>query len=150
MGKRWLALASLVAVPLLVAACASSSGSGSSGSGSGSGSNGGATLKITSPANGAKVTTPFTLTFTSNQAIGPTDTGKDHVHLFIDGSSSYQVVESTTTQVKNLSPGKHTIMLSLRHADHSAVGPTAKITVDVTGGAGGTSSSSPSSGGYGY
>ena len=62
-----------------------------------------------------------------------------------------------TAQVNGLSPGQHTIEASLRHADHSAVGPTATITVTVTG-AGAASNTSPSmattsptaSGGYGY
>lgn len=132
---------------LAVAACGSNGSGGSSGSNAGSS---GPTLKIISPAAGASVTTPFTLKVTSNEKIGPTSTGEDHVHLYLDGSSSYQVVTSTTAKVSNLSPGKHTLMVSLRHADHSPAGATAKVTVDVTGGSGGTSSSSPSSGGGGY
>jgi hypothetical protein len=140
---------------LAVAACGSNGYSGSSGSGGSSGSNAGSsgpTLKIISPAAGASVTTPFTLKIASNEKIGPTSTGEDHVHLYVDGSSSYQVVTSTTAKVSSLSPGKHTLMVSLAHADHSPAGATAKVTVDVTGGSGGTSSSSPSSGGgsYGY
>ncbi len=82
----------------------------------------------------------------------PTDSGKDHVHLFIDGKTqNYKVVTSTRTQVSNLSPGKHTIGVTLQHADHSSAGAKpASVTVTVSGGAGGTPSSSSSPSGYGY
>ncbi len=145
MRNRWWVGPSFgAAVLLAVAACGSNGYSGSSSGGSTP------TLKITSPAAGASVTMPFTLTFTSSAQIGPTSSGKDHVHLFVDGqTSSYQVVTSTRTRVKSLSPGKHTIRVTLQHADHSPVGPKAQITVIVTGGSGGTPSSAPT-GGYGY
>jgi hypothetical protein len=138
---------------LAVAAC----GSATAGSGGSSGSSGGGstpTLKITSPAAGASVTAPFTLKLASSVPLGPTSSGDDHVHLFVDGSSSYQVVTSDSARIKNLSPGKHTILVTLQHADHSPVGPKARVTVTVTGGSG-ASNSSPSSGGsggggYGY
>ncbi len=136
----------IIAAGLLAAtACGSNGSSGSSSGGSKP------TLNITSPAADATVTTPFTLTFTSNESIGPTDSGKDHAHLIIDGkTNNYQVVTSTRTQVRNLSPGKHTIGVTLQHADHSPVGPKAQIAVTVTGGSGTTPSSSPSSSGNGY
>jgi hypothetical protein len=108
---------------------------------------GGDTLSVSAPADGAKVSEPFTVNLTSNQALGDPSTGDDHVHLCFDGAScdggSYQIVYGTTAQVKGLSPGQHTIEASLRHADHSAVGPTATITVTVTG-AGAASNISPS------
>jgi hypothetical protein len=144
--RRAFALLIGVAALLAAAACGSNGSTGSSSGGSGK-----PRLQITSPANGATVKTPFTLTFTTNQAIGPTDSGKDHVHLIIDGkTSNYQVVTTTRTQVKDLSPGTHMIGITLQHADHSPVGPESQITVTVTGGSGATPSSSPSSGGYGY
>jgi hypothetical protein len=136
------------ALLLTATACGSASSSGSS---SGSG---GPTLKIVSPANDASVSEPFKLTFTSSEPIGPTDSGKDHVHLYVDGNTtSYQVITSSPTEVKNLSPGKHTLKLTLQHADHSPVGPEAQVTVTVSGGTGGSPSPTPSSGssgGYGY
>ncbi len=80
------------AAALLATAC----GSNGSGSGSSSGGSSKPTLTITSPTGGATVTTPFTLTFTTSVPIGPTDSGKDHVHLFIDGKTqNYKVVTST-------------------------------------------------------
>jgi hypothetical protein len=147
------------ALSLLAAAC--SNGASASAGG------GGDTLSISAPTDGAKVSEPFTLTLSSNQALGDPSTGDDHVHLCFDGAScdsgSYQLVYGDSAQVDGLSPGQHTIEASLRHADHSAVGPTASITVTVTGGgtggAGGAGtqtvppmspSSGGSSGGYGY
>jgi len=144
----------LVAAALTIAACGSN-GYGASGSNGSSGSAAGGgkpTLTITSPANGARVSEPFMLKFTSNQPIGPTDSGKDHVHLFVDGNSnSYQVVTSSPAMVKNLPPGKHTLKLTLQHADHSPVGPSAEVAVTVTKGSGsGSGGTGSSGGGYGY
>jgi hypothetical protein len=145
-------VAAAFAFGVLAAACSNSSSAGG----------GGDTLSITAPADGAKVSEPFTVKVSSNQPLGDPSTGDDHVHLCFDGAScdsgNYQIVYGDSAQVQGLSAGQHTIEASLRHADHSAVGPTATITVTVTGGA--TSSGSPStgggygspssSGGYGY
>lgn len=136
----------LGAAVLTAAACGSN---GSSGSATGGGK---PTLAITSPAQGASVSAPFELKFTSNQPIGPTETGKDHVHLFVDGGGSYQVVTASPATVKGLAPGKHTLKLTLQHADHSPIGPQATITVTVTKGSSPEpgNSSPGSGGGYGY
>jgi hypothetical protein len=132
-------VAAAFALSALAVACSSTA---SAGNGSG-----GDTLSISIPANGAKVSEPFTVNLSSNQALGDPSTGDDHVHLCFDGAScdsgQYQIVYGTTAQIIGLSPGTHTIEASLRHADHSAVGPTARITVTVTG-AGATSNTSPS------
>jgi hypothetical protein len=146
--------AAAFALSVLAVACSNGSTAAAGG--------GGDTVSISSPADGAKVSEPFTLTLSSNQALGDPSTGDDHVHLCFDGAScdsgSYQLVYSDTAQVQGLSPGQHTIEASLRHADHSAVGPTATITVTVTG-AGAATNGAPSmvpsptptaSRGYGY
>jgi hypothetical protein len=133
-------LAAAFALSVLAVACSNGTSAAAGG--------GGDTLSIAMPADGAKVSEPFTVKVTSNQALGDPSTGNDHVHLCFDGAScdsEYTLVYSDTFQVDSLSPGQHTIEASLRHADHSAVGPTDTITVTVTGGA--TSSGSPSSGG---
>jgi hypothetical protein len=150
-------VAAVFSLSLLAAACSDGSSANAAG--------GGDTLSISSPSDGAKVSEPFALTLSSNQELGDPSTGDDHVHLCFDGAScdsgSYQIVYGDSAQIDGLSPGQHTIEASLRHADHSAVGPTASITVTVSGGAGGTggggatspmptSPSSSSSGGYGY
>ena len=143
-------LAAFFTLSMLAAACSSTA----------SADGGGDALSISSPSDGGQVSEPFTVTLNSNQPLGDPSTGDDHVHLCFDGAScdsgSYQIVYGDSAQVKGLAPGQHTIEASLRHADHSAAGPTATITVTVTGSgtaqSGGTNMSpSPSStGGYGY
>lgn len=143
----------LFALGLVAAAC-SSVGAAASGSG-------GMSLSIASPADGASVTQPFTLTFDSSVPIGDPMTGEHHVHLCFDGGSCDELNDSViayqdSVQVQGLSPGMHTIHVSLRNADHSDAGVSAEITVTVTGGAMGpgsdTGSSTGSTGsrGYGY
>jgi hypothetical protein len=136
-------------------ASSGSSGSGGSSASSGSGAaNSGPTLSIVSPATGASVTAPFMLKVSSDQTLGPTSTGDDHLHVFIDGSSSYKVMTSDQMKITGLSAGKHTILVTLQHADHSPVGPKATVKVDVTKSSGSSSNtgtgSGGSSGGYGY
>jgi hypothetical protein len=92
---------------------------------------------------------PFTVQIATSEKLGPTSSGEDHVHLYFDGSqSNYDVCTSSSCQVSGLSPGKHTIEASLRHADHSDAGPKDSITV-VVGGAGSSGSSSGGAGSSG-
>jgi len=148
--KGWFALVGLLAALSLVAAgCAKKATPASGGSS-------GPTLTIATPTEGAKVTEPFTLKVTSSVPLGAPSTGDDHVHLCFDGASCdtvYTLVYGDTFQVDSLTNGSHMITASLRNADHSAVGPTATITVTVsgaTGGGGVSSSPSPTSGGGYY
>jgi hypothetical protein len=133
-------------VPLLVVGLLAVAACGSAG-----GSSGGSSpkLTITSPSDGANVRLPINLTFTSSVPLGPTDSGMDHVHVFTDGhTGDYTVVPTTTFQIKDLSPGRHTIGVTLQHADHSPAGASAQVTVVVAGagsGGGGTPGSSPTS-----
>jgi len=96
------------------------------------------------------------LRVSSQDALGAPSTGDDHLHVFLDGSSSYKVMTSDQMRITGLSPGKHTILVTLQHADHSPVGPKATVKVDVTKGSGSSSNtgtgtgSGGSSGGYGY
>lgn len=134
--------------------CGSGGGYGSAGgSSAGATNSGGAKVTVSSPADGATVRVPFVLTWKSTVPLGPPDSGKDHVHVYVDGNTKdYTVVGGSRFQVKNLAPGRHKVEVALQHADHSPVGPTSAITVDVGGGA--ASSPSPTSsggnGGRGY
>jgi hypothetical protein len=69
------------------------------------------------------------------------------VHLFFDtdtASSDYDLVYGPTGQVtRELAPGEHTIIASLRNADHSDAGPSQTITVVVAGVGGGGASPDP-------
>jgi hypothetical protein len=132
---------------LLLAACGAASGS--------AGGGGDPALTITSPADGAAVGSTFVVKWDTDVKLGAPDTGLDHVHVFVDGhSNDYTVVGGHQFTIKGLSPGEHTVDVTLQHADHSPVGPEAEIQVDV-GAAGGTSPTpsdtpSTSGGGSGY
>jgi len=94
-------------------------------------------VTITSPKNGAAVGRSFPLTFTSSVPIGALDTGEDHVHVVIDGNTNdFTVVTARRTMVTNLSPGRHTVGITLQHADHSPAGAQDQVTVMVGKGAG--------------
>jgi hypothetical protein len=142
--NRWLGLAvALLALMLVSAAC----GKKSSAAGAG-----GPTLKISSPADGASVGSTVTVKLDSSVALGDPSTGDHHVHICIDVTtcgSQYVIAYGNSVQVTGLSAGKHTILASLRNADHSDAGVSATITVTV--GAGGSSgSATPTASGYGY
>lgn len=107
-------------------------------------------LAITAPEDGAEVTVPFTLQFDSSVPLADIDTGEHHVHVWYDGDDgNYEVVTSDTFEVASLSPGEHTITVSLRNADHSEAGVEEEITVTVTGGETGEGTEEDDTG-YGY
>lgn len=117
-------------VALALAATAAGCGSGTDTASAGSDD-----LTITSPSDGATVRVPFTLTWEASVPLGPPDSGKDHVHVFVDGQENdYTVVGGTRFRLKDLSPGEHEVQISLQHADHSPVGPESTIDVTVEGG----------------
>jgi hypothetical protein len=147
MGRTRVTIAGMAALAALATGCAGANGDTStteSESGA-AGSSGSEALTITSPEDGAEVTSPFTLEFDAGD-IGPEETGKDHVHIFVDGEESdYTVVTENTFEIEGLSAGEHTINVTKQHADHSPTGDEAEITVDVTEG----DSSGDTSGGSG-
>ncbi|SDT40701.1 hypothetical protein [Microlunatus soli] len=121
-------------------------GYGSSGGGGGGGDDSGATISITAPKDHATVSEPFRLTVKSSEAMGPTSSGKDHLHLTFDGNAQdYTVETKPTVMINNLKSGQHKIKVTLQHADHSPVGPAAEITVTVMSGTSGGSPSPSSS-----
>jgi hypothetical protein len=119
------------------------------------------TVQITSPADGAAVSSPFTVQLSTSVPIGEPDTGRHHVHLYYDGQTAegeYDIVYGETATVDRLSPGRHQIEAVIANADHSLTDARTTITVDVGGAApaqtptDGTSTTAPASdrGGYGY
>ena len=160
MSKRlsmWVILGTTVL--LGATACGNdSSGNTTPGSGGG-GSGGGLTVSIVEPSDGAAIKAPFNLKVNSSVPLGPTESGQHHVHLFFDGNDkNYEVVESDTMEIsssskalKDVSPGKHELDISLRNADHSAAGAETKIMVDVgEGGSQPPSTGDTGGGGGGY
>jgi hypothetical protein len=144
---RTLALGATGAVTLaLLAACGSGSGD--------AGSDGSAPeVTITAPADGASVGATFEVTWDTNVELGDPETGRDHVHVFVDGhSNDYTVVGGNEFTVKNLAPGRHTVDVTLQHADHSSAGAEDEVEVDVGTSGAPTDTSSPDDGdsaGYG-
>jgi len=140
--KRVRALTVLGAI-VLVAATGCGGGTADAG-GTGSGGGGANTVTIKEPADGASIDIPFTLNLASSVALGSTESGEHHVHLFFDGDDSkYEVVESDSMEisgsspaVEGLTPGEHELGISLRNADHSAAGFDTSIKVKVNGGGG--------------
>ena len=133
MRKPVLTLGMAAAAAVLLAACGSNDGTTATTADNSGGGDAGKVM-IMSPKNGASVKEPFTLKFNAGD-IGPTDSGKDHVHVFTDGKETdYTVVTQNSFQIKGLSPGEHTINVTKQHADHSPTGAKAEIKVKVTGG----------------
>lgn len=126
------------------------------GGGSDPGSGDDLTVSLAAPVDGAEVTVPFDVTLDSNVALGPPESGNRHVHLFFDtdtDSADYDIVYGDTAQVsRELAPGEHTIIASLRNPDHSDAGPSQTISVIVTDasgeGAGPDPLATPASFGY--
>ncbi len=115
----------------------------------GGGSSSQLTVGIASPANGARVTVPFEVKLESNVPLGAPSTGEHHVHLYYDTrtpTGPYDLVYGKSFTVKDLKPGRHTILASLRNADHSDAGPRRIITVVVVG-AGATPTNGSGAGG---
>lgn len=158
MEIRKFSAAALVAIAMVALSGACSS------DGAGSGGSGKPSLSISRPAAGSTVTLPFTVQFTSNEQLGATSTGLDHVHLYFDDHSDrYLIVESTSVQVTDAPAGQHVMHLSLRNANHSPAGAEAQLTLTINGGsanpsatpsgvasAAPTPSSDGGGGGYGY
>jgi hypothetical protein len=141
--RRW--LAGLPVFALVAVACGGGSGAASGGSDS-------LSMSISSPMEGAEVTSPFTVTVDANVPLDEPSTGEHHVHLCFDGAdcdAEYQLVYGDTFEVGDLSPGEHTIQASLRNADHSDAGVTDEITVTVGGGGAGSDPSPDDGGGAG-
>jgi hypothetical protein len=145
-GRRTLAGGAAAALAAgLLAGCGSQS---SAGSGSGSDS---PTLSITSPSSGETVGSSFTVEWESDVDLGEPDTGKDHVHVFVDGNSNdYTVVGGDSFEVTGLSDGSHTVDVTLQHADHSPAGAEDQVDVMVSGSGSSDDSSSGGGGGYNY
>ena len=145
-AKRLMIAAALSVVGAgLLAACSDSSAS----------DGGNPTLNITSPSAGAKVSSSVDVAWDTNVKLGEPDTGLDHVHVFVDGQSNdYTVVGSDHFMVTGLTPGAHTIDVTLQHADHSTAGASDEVEVTVTKSGGSSPSPTPSdtgsSGRYDY
>ena len=148
-GRRVAALVAAFGALALVAAACSNGGSTKTSAASSSGST---PVTITSPAAGAQVGESVPVKMDLGFPIGSPDTGRQHIHLHVDGSSQYTIAYKAT-QTLHLSPGQHTIVAVVANADHSETSEHSKsVAVDVSAGgaSGGANTTATTSGGSGY
>jgi len=122
------------ALGLAASACASPGSGGPNPSAAGSDA---LRVAIAAPSDNAQVATSFEVQLDSSVPLGSPDTGRHHVHLYYDTptpNGGYDLVYGDRAQVAALTPGTHTVLASLRNANHSDAGPRALITVTVGGG----------------
>lgn len=115
-----------------------------SGSDSTTGDGGDLSLSIIEPVSGATVAVPFSVRLESSAPLGPTESGKHHVHIwFDDNEAKYVIVESDVVQITEAPAGQHTMHVSLRNANHSPAGT--EVTAPLTIGGAPAGSSAPAS-----
>jgi hypothetical protein len=152
MGSMMIHTRNLVAAAALLLAAGGLVACGDDESGASSGgSGGGMSVSVLEPAAGADVKVPFTVKVDSSVPLGPSESGRHHVHIWFDeDEENYLIVESDTTQVNAAPTGEHVMHVSLRNANHSAAGVEATTRVVVGEGEsvpGGEETGGP---GYGY
>jgi hypothetical protein len=129
-----------VLVALVLAACSPAAG--------GPGGESDLTLSVAAPSDGGAVSVPFEVDLETSLPIGPPESGAHHVHLYFDtdvSSPDYDLVYEEPFQVtRELTPGEHTIIASLRNPDHSDAGVSETFAISV-GEAGSVSASSAGS-----
>jgi catechol 2,3-dioxygenase-like lactoylglutathione lyase family enzyme len=110
-------------------------------------------LEIVTPADGAEVEQNFEIQVESSVPLGEPETGNHHIHFYFDTDvtdADYQLVYADGAAVdRELPPGEHTIIVSLRNADHSDAGVSDEITVTVGDGGTGDGAAPASDGGSG-
>jgi hypothetical protein len=144
-GRRMIIGAVGAAVAVLLAGC------GMINSAPGGTDGGASTISITEPTADSTVTQPFTLKVETSVELGPPESGRHHVHLTFDGrEDDYTVEPDGELTIDGLSPGRHTIKVTLQHADHSPAGAQAEIAVTVGDGTAPASPEDPGSGIDGY
>jgi hypothetical protein len=136
MGSMTMHIRNIAAAAVLVlagglVACGGEENAGGDGGGAG----GGLALTVLEPAAGADVSVPFTVTVDTSVPLGPSESGRHHVHIwFDDDEDNYLIVESDTTRVNAAPTGAHVMHVSLRNANHSAAGVEATTRVVVAEG----------------
>jgi hypothetical protein len=91
----------------------------------------GAEVSITSPADGAAVTSSFALVFLVTN--WPVTQGGSHLHWFLDGVDQGPHYTTDPIDVNGISLGSHTLMLRLANADHSFTDVSTSVAVTVLG-----------------
>src|SRR6266567_1632161 len=112
---------------------------------------GGPTVRITAPSNGAAVTNPVTVTVVTSGAVikdaAANDPTAAHLHYFIDrdpatvlqpgqpipsGQADIIHTPDTSQVLPSLSPGPHNVWVVLAHTDHTPYSPNVQDRVSFT------------------
>jgi len=123
---------------------------------------GGPTVKVTAPTNGANLTNPVTITVVTSGALIKAATDNDpnaaHLHYFVDRDPATVVKQGqpiptgqpdiihtpdTSEQMPTLSPGQHTVWVVLAHTDHTPYNPNVQDQVSFSVGGGVVAQASP-------
>ncbi|HEX6686966.1 MAG TPA: hypothetical protein VF062_29645 [Candidatus Limnocylindrales bacterium] len=128
----------LATIALVFAAAACDASSGDDGTGGSTGGAGDANFNVAEPAANASVSVPFMVKVNSSEALGTTETGNHHIHVWFDGNEAeYKIGYGDSVQItEQLSPGAHKMTVSLRHANHSDAGPRVEVPITVGSGDG--------------
>ncbi len=87
---------------------------------------------IEQPAAGSTVSGPVRLLFgVRGRCIGSPATGCDHLHVYVDGSSQYFALYSTSTSL-SLAPGPHAIRAVVALPNHDSTGIEVSVTFRVS------------------
>jgi hypothetical protein len=90
---------------------------------------GGASIKILTPENGAQLDPGESYPLLYEVALGP---GDDHFHVWVDGDRSPGIHDlKGTYTLPKLSPGEHVITIKLVDKEHVPTGPEKTIKVQV-------------------
>lgn len=87
----------------------------------------GASIKITSPAGGARIKAGVESKLAYEVALGK---GGDHFHVWVDEAKGPSILETKGVYtLPRLSPGEHVISIRVVAKDHSPTGPRRSISV---------------------
>lgn len=95
------------------------------------------TLSIEAPEPGARVQVPFTVEVSTNVSLGPPDSDRPSLRIFIDGIEVATISDTTFEVTRDLVPGPHAIHVSLFRPGAEPVAPVndeVKVTVVGAGG----------------
>jgi hypothetical protein len=102
---------------------------------------GATTVTIETPQSGAEVQVPFTVEVSTGASLGPPDSGRPSLRVFIDGLEVATVNDTTFEVTRDLVPGPHTVHVSLllprgEEGLDDVPGGGDEVTVTVTGAGG--------------
>lgn len=141
MGTRHRLLAAALLLALVAAGCGDdpalegTAEGGDGGEGDAAGADDAPAVEVVAPSDGAEVEPPFDIEFeVSGVEIGPPETGKRHVHVYVGGDyeTHYTVEPFTVTEAAE---GEQAFRVVLARANHDELDVGDEVTLTVAGGA---------------